>query len=71
MFFFFFWKILGADNSFYKEVRLQIFDRYSEILKNMNQKVNNSRDGNFNGKRLPSNDYWYNAILIDVNGNII
>ena len=37
----------------------------------MDQKINNGRDGNFNRKRLPSYDYWYNAILIDVNGNII
>lgn len=65
------WKILGVDNSFYKEVRLQIFDRYGKILKNIDQKINNGWDGNFNGKRLPSNDYWYNAILIDVNGNVI
>ena len=64
------WKILGVENNFYREVKLQIFDRYGKILKDIDQKTNNGWDGTFNGKILPSNDYWYNAILVDLNGNI-
>ena len=64
------WKILGVENSFYREVKLQIFDRYGKILKSVDQKINDGWDGTFNGKILPTNDYWYNAILIDITGGI-
>lgn len=64
------WKVLGIENTFYKEVQLQIFDRYGKILKNLDLKTNNGWNGNYNGKTLPTNDYWYNAILIDINDNV-
>ncbi len=64
------WKVLGIENTFYKEVQLQIFDRYGKILKNLDLKTNNGWNGNYNGKTVPSNDYWYNAVLIDINDNV-
>ncbi|QTD38296.1 T9SS type B sorting domain-containing protein [Polaribacter batillariae] len=62
------WKVQGIDNSFYTEVNLQIFDRYGKLLKVINQKTENGWNGILNGKMMPSNDYWYNAVLIDKNG---
>ncbi|TXD48299.1 T9SS type B sorting domain-containing protein [Polaribacter sp. IC073] len=64
------WKILGVENTFYSEVKLQVFDRYGKNLKNIDLKTNAGWNGTYNGKPLPSNDYWYNAILIDISGNI-
>ncbi|ARV13765.1 T9SS type B sorting domain-containing protein [Polaribacter sp. SA4-12] len=64
------WKVLGTDNTFYKQVSLEIFDRFGNLLKVMDQKTENGWNGFLNGKPLPSNDYWYNAVLVDINGNI-
>ncbi|MEO9570427.1 MAG: T9SS type B sorting domain-containing protein [Polaribacter sp.] len=64
------WKISGIDNSFYNKISFKIFDRYGRLLKVINQKNENGWNGFSNGKLLPSNDYWYNAVLIDINGNI-
>lgn len=64
------WKVLGTDNSFYRSAKIQIFDRYGKLLVVIDQKLRNGWDGTYNGKKLPSNDYWYNAILIDANGNV-
>ncbi|MGY0408491.1 MAG: T9SS type B sorting domain-containing protein, partial [Polaribacter sp.] len=64
------WQILGADTSFYTQINLQIFDRYGRLLKKINQKKENGWNGTFNGKLLPSNDYWYNAVLVDIKGNV-
>lgn len=63
------WKVLGIDNSFYSEVSIQIFDRFGKLLKIIDQKNENGWNGFYNGKLLPSNDYWYNATLIDIIGN--
>ncbi|MEO9571577.1 MAG: T9SS type B sorting domain-containing protein, partial [Polaribacter sp.] len=62
--------VLGTNNAFYQEINLKIFDRYGKLLKIIDQKTQNGWDGISNGKLLPSNDYWYNAVLIDINGNI-
>lgn len=62
------WNILGVENSYYTDIKLQVYDRFGKILKNLDLKTNTGWDGSFNGKKLPANDYWYNAILIDSNG---
>ena len=64
------WKIQGVDNNFYTVVNLQIFDRFGKILKNLDLKTENGWNGIYNGELLPTNDYWYNAVLKDINGNI-
>ncbi|QTE22949.1 T9SS type B sorting domain-containing protein [Polaribacter cellanae] len=58
------WKIQGIDNNFYKEASLKIFDRLGRLLKIIDLKKENGWNGTLNGKLLPSNDYWYNAVLI-------
>ncbi|QTE22950.1 T9SS type B sorting domain-containing protein [Polaribacter cellanae] len=64
------WKIQGIENTFYKTVDLKIFDRYGNLLKRINQKTEGGWNGIANGKIMPSNDYWYHAVLIDKDGNI-
>lgn len=64
------WNVLGVDNNFYDVIKIQIFNRHGKLLKQITNKNDVGWNGTFNGKTLPSNDYWYNAELIDKNGNI-
>jgi len=64
------WKILGSNNSFYKSARVEIFDRYGKVVALITDKDSDGWNGTYNGKKLPSNDYWFNAVLEDMNGNI-
>jgi gliding motility-associated-like protein len=64
------WKILGANNTFYKSARVEIFDRFGKVVALITDKDGNGWDGTYNGSKLPSNDYWFNAVLEDINGNI-
>ncbi|WP_289662356.1 T9SS type B sorting domain-containing protein [Flavobacterium panacagri] len=52
------------DSNSLPDYTISIFDRYGKLLKQMNQ---NSLGwtGNFNGKQLPSDDYWFTLIFID------
>lgn len=52
-----YWKLLGVPPKDSKIKNIQIFDRYGKLLKTM--KSNGKWDGNFHGKPLPSNDYWF------------
>lgn len=38
---------------------IQIYDRYGKLLKNLNLKKLEVWDGNYNGKIMPSSDYWF------------
>jgi gliding motility-associated-like protein len=64
------WKILGTNNTFYKSARVEIFDRYGKVVALITDKDGNGWDGTYNGNKLPSNDYWFNAVLEDINGTI-
>ena len=64
------WQILGANNSFYKSARVEIFDRYGKVVALITNKNSNGWNGTYNGNKLPSNDYWFNAVLEDINGNV-
>lgn len=64
------WKILGSNNNFYTSARVEIFDRYGKVVALITDKDSQGWNGTYNGKKLPSNDYWFNAVLEDVNGNI-
>lgn len=65
------WKVQGIDNDFYTSISYQIYDRYGKLLKNINQKIEDGWNGNFNGSPLPEDDYWYNIVLVDINGKVI
>jgi gliding motility-associated-like protein len=64
------WRILGANTNFYTSARVEIFDRYGKVVALITDKDNQGWNGTYNGKKLPSNDYWFNAVLEDINGNI-
>jgi gliding motility-associated-like protein len=64
------WIIPGSNNSFFTSVRVEVFDRYGKIVALITDQNGPSWNGTYNGKKLPSNDYWFNAILEDINGNI-
>lgn len=46
---------------------VNIFDRYGKLLKTLNSS-SSGWDGNYNGQRMPTNDYWFVADV--VRGNI-
>ncbi|PIX06872.1 MAG: hypothetical protein COZ76_06550, partial [Flavobacteriales bacterium CG_4_8_14_3_um_filter_35_10] len=56
------WNVTGA--SLQPNSLIYIYDRFSRLL----AKINPSGagwDGTFNGRELPSNDYWFTAQLTD------
>jgi gliding motility-associated-like protein len=55
------WKIKFSQYEPNFEVR--IFDRYGKLLKIMYN--NEAWDGNYNGRQMPSDDYWFNVIRND------
>lgn len=64
------WKIAGVNNAYYVTTDVQIFDRFGKVVAIINRKDDTGWDGTFNGNKLPSSDYWFNAVLEDINGNI-
>lgn len=58
------WEIKGMIN--YPLSEVTIFDRYGKLITKLSS-YNNSWDGTFNQKELPSNDYWY-VLKLDQNG---
>ena len=67
-----FWTIKGASQQFFKTIDVTIFDRFGKIVHTFNNKnIDIGWNGTFNGKNLPSNDYWYHAKLIDLNNKLI
>ncbi|MGB1042768.1 MAG: T9SS type B sorting domain-containing protein [Tenacibaculum sp.] len=62
------WKIQGVNNDFFQSVVVNIYDRYGKRVAQIPSKTHQGWNGVYNGVRLPSNDYWYHAILIDKNG---
>lgn len=53
------WKIVGSP--IIEINHIYIFDRYGKLLKEIGQN-GNGWDGTFNGRPMPSNDYWFKAI---------
>ncbi|WP_438978291.1 T9SS type B sorting domain-containing protein, partial [Polaribacter sp.] len=61
------WQINGFDKSFYTKSNIYIYNRFGNLLYTIEQ---NSQgwDGNFGGKKMPSNTYWFRVVLTDING---
>lgn len=47
----------------YPESKVQIFDRYGKMMTEYNGGESDGWDGNYQGKAMPSTDYWY---VIDI-----
>lgn len=64
-----FWQIKGIDKGFYKSGLITIFNRYGKLISKFT--INDfGWDGTYNGKILTSNDYWFQAILVNQNNQI-
>lgn len=59
-----YWQIKGLDRSELQLDQVLIFDRFGKILHSINLK-GSGWDGNYNGKPLPSSDYWFKAQFKD------
>ena len=56
------WQIISVDELIQPEI--YIFNRYGKLLKKLNPN-GLGWDGTFNGKILPSSDYWFKVIYLD------
>lgn len=54
------WQLKGA--STLPEAHVEIFDRYGNLLKQMSSH-DTGWDGNYNGRAMPSDDYWFSTSL--------
>ncbi|MBL4568890.1 MAG: T9SS type B sorting domain-containing protein [Flavobacteriaceae bacterium] len=61
------WSLKGVNTTFFPTSKIYIFDRYGKVVADI--PIGTAWDGTYGGKRLPSNDYWFNVILVDSNGN--
>jgi gliding motility-associated-like protein len=61
------WAIKGANSTFFPNSEVNIFNRFGKVVAQIDID-NPGWDGTFNGKTLPSDDYWYSIKLTDRNG---
>ena len=52
------WRLIGFKERDLSAIEIYIFDRYGKLLENFNGEFR-GWDGTFNGKKMPSNEYWY------------
>lgn len=57
-----YWNLVGISNEF--EAPVLIFDRYGKLLKQVDPQ-SQGWDGTYNGKVMPSDDYWFRLVLED------
>lgn len=60
-----YWSPKEINKTFNSEATIYIFDRFGKLLKQWIPSSNTGWDGTFNGKELPSDDYWYTIKLED------
>nr|WP_233164350.1 T9SS type B sorting domain-containing protein [Snuella sedimenti] len=58
------WQVYGISNMFQPNTKILIYNRYGKLLKQLNP-LGKGWDGTFNGKKLPSDDYWFVIKLQD------
>lgn len=66
-----YWNVKGINSTFFKSVKIFIFDRYGKAVYQITDFNNLGWDGTYNGKPLPSNDYWFQSEIIDNNDQLI
>ncbi|MEM1001360.1 MAG: T9SS type B sorting domain-containing protein [Bacteroidota bacterium] len=59
-----FWQIKGITSRSQLRGNIQIFDRFGKLLRDLDP-TGPGWDGRYNGDLLPSNDYWFTAVLED------
>jgi gliding motility-associated-like protein len=63
------WQFIGVNQKYYTSLVVNIFDRFGKIIAILDT-PNSSWDGNYNGKQLPESDYWFDAEIINKEGEI-
>ena len=59
------WTVRGANQTFFPNSSINIFNRYGQLIAKV--AIDSAGwDGTYNGKVLPSDDYWYSVQLIPV-----
>jgi len=58
-----FWVVKGANKDFYPNSSINIFNRYGKLVDQL-EVDDQGWNGTYNGKLLPTDDYWYNITLI-------
>jgi gliding motility-associated-like protein len=61
------WAIKGANSTFFPGSQVNIFNRFGKVVAQINID-NPGWDGTFNGKNLPSDDYWFSVNLVHRDG---
>lgn len=59
-----YWQIKGLNNSNLQLEQVHVFDRFNKPLHSLNLR-GYGWDGTYNGKPLPSSDYWFKAVFKD------
>jgi gliding motility-associated-like protein len=57
------WIIKGVNKTFYPNSSINIFNRYGKLVAQIPIDTQ-GWNGTYNGKKLTSDDYWYNITLI-------
>ena len=63
------WQVRGVSDGFFVNSTIYVFDRFGKLIADVDA-TGIGWDGYYNGKTLPSDDYWFTAELIDRDGNI-
>lgn len=64
------WMIKGANSTFFPGSRIQIFDRYGKLVGSIDID-SEGWDGTYNGRVLPSDDYWFVTRILRPDGSLL
>ena len=59
-----FWQVKGISSQFQPNSLIIIFSRYGKILAKLDP-LGAGWDGTYNGRAMPSDDYWFSVTLQD------
>lgn len=58
------WKIYGVSSMFQSNTKIQIYNRFGKLVKQLDP-TGEGWNGLLNGRKLPSDDYWFSVTLQD------
>lgn len=58
------WQLYGVSSMFQPDTKILIYDRYGKLVKEISP-IGKGWNGTTNGKKLPSDDYWFSVTLQD------
>lgn len=61
------WSLKGYDKDFFTVSDIFIYDRYGKFIAKI-EPTSTGWDGMYNGRKLPSSDYWFTTKFTDLNG---